>query len=67
MEEEKQVIQNKYLGKGKTGRFCPFREKHFCNKNCGLFMESLGSCCLHGINWNLKKILDELEKTNEHW
>lgn len=60
--EEKEIISQKYLGKGKTGKYCGFREKHFCNKNCGMYMESLGSCCLHGINWNMKKILDELKK-----
>jgi len=67
MGEVKQPIANKFLGKGKTGRFSPFREKHYCNKNCGLFMESLGSCCMHGINWNLKKMLDELKKIAERF
>lgn len=61
MTEEKKVIENKYLGKGKTGRFCPFREKHYCNKNCGLFCEGLGACVLHSIGWNLKQVLDEIK------
>ena len=65
MNEEKPVIENKYLGKGKTGRFCPFRTQHFCNKNCGLFCEGLGSCVLHSIGWNMKQLLDEVKKVNE--
>jgi len=60
--EKKPVIENKYLGKGKTGRFCPFRIQHYCNKNCGLFAEGLGSCCFHGINQNLRLIREALEK-----
>jgi len=64
-ETEKQVIQNKYLGKGKTGRFCPFRIQHFCNKNCGLFCEGLGSCVLHGLNLNLQLILEEIKNKNK--
>lgn len=61
-EENKEVIPTKYLGKGKTGRFCPFREKNFCNKNCGLFCEGLGSCVLHGLNLNLQLLLEEIKK-----
>lgn len=63
--EEKEIIQNKYLGKGKTGRFCPFREKHFCNKNCGLFMEGLGSCVLHGINLNLQRLTEKIDEIKD--
>ena len=63
---QKQPIENKFRGKGKTGLFCPFRTGHYCNKNCGLYMESLGSCCMHGINWNLKKAVDQLEKIEEN-
>lgn len=65
-EENKSVIAEKYLGKGKTGKYCPFRQGHYCNTNCGLFMESLGSCCIHGINWNLKKLNDVVGELKEN-
>ena len=59
--EDKQVIAEKYRGKGKTGLFCPFREKHYCNSNCGLFCTGLGSCVFHAINLNLQNLLEELK------
>jgi hypothetical protein len=49
-------IANKFRGKGKTGLFCPFRQGHYCNKNCGLFCEGLGSCVFHAINLNLQNL-----------
>ena len=56
---KKQIIANKYLGKGKKGRFCPFRQGNFCNENCGLFCDGLSMCVLHGINWNLQKLAEK--------
>ena len=65
MEEKKEIIPNKYRGKGKKGLFCPFRQGNFCNENCGLFCEGLSSCVLHGINLNLQLILEELKKDDK--
>lgn len=59
---DKEIIANKFLGKGKTGRFCPFRTGHFCNKNCGLYCEGLGSCTFHAINLNLQRLNEKIEK-----
>lgn len=55
-------ISNKFRGKGKTGLFCPFRQGHYCNKNCGLYMEGLGSCVFHGINQNLRTLVEKSKK-----
>lgn len=55
-------IPEKFRGKGKQGLYCPFRINHYCNKNCGLFCISLSSCVLHGINLNLQKLTDKIEK-----
>ena len=66
--EEKEVIPNKYKGRGKKGLFCPFRQGNFCNENCGLFCIKLSSCVFHGINLNLQRLtekLDEIKKINE--
>jgi hypothetical protein len=63
-ENNNQPIPNKYRGKGKTGLFCPFRTGHYCNPNCGLFMEGLGSCVFHGINRNLQ-LLNQKEDKKE--
>jgi hypothetical protein len=61
-DDNNKVIDNKFLGKGKQGRFCPFRTGHYCNKNCGLFMEGLSSCVLHGINLNLQRLTEGITK-----
>ena len=62
MVEEKQIIDNKYLGAGKKGRFCPFRTGNFCNENCGLYCIKLNSCVMHGINLNLQRMTEEITK-----
>ena len=63
--EEKDVIAKKYLGKGKKGRFCPYRQGNFCNENCGLFCEKLSSCVFHGINLNLQRLTEEIKELNK--
>lgn len=64
-EPNKEIIPEKFRGRGKMGLYCPFREKHYCNKNCGLFCVSLSSCVLHGINLNLQRLTEEIEKSKK--
>ncbi len=64
-DKGKEVIPEKYRGKGKQGLFCPFRQGHFCNKNCGLFCEGLGSCTLHAINLNLQRLTEAIKNKKE--
>lgn len=58
-------IDNKFRGKGKQGLFCPFRTGHYCNANCGMYCIKLNSCVLHGINFNLQKLTEEIKKQNK--
>ena len=48
--------------KGKEGKYCPFRQpidekERKCGDFCALFCEGLNSCVLHGINNNLRKLV----------
>lgn len=68
MEEtdKKEVIPNKFKGKGKQGLYCGFRQGHYCNENCGMFCLKLSSCVLHGINQNLRVLVQEVKKLKEN-
>jgi len=51
---------------GKTGKYCPFREKHKCGDFCGLFCVGLKSCVFHAINKNIMDIKVDIEKLQTH-
>jgi hypothetical protein len=61
-ETKKEEIPNKFRGKGKLGLYCPFRTGHYCNANCGMFCIKLSSCVFHGINLNLQKLIEAIDK-----
>lgn len=42
--------------KGNEGKWCPFRQGHYCGPNCGMFMVGMKMCVFHGINANLRNI-----------
>lgn len=47
--------------RGKTGKYCPFREKNKCGDYCGLWVEGLKMCAIQAININLGNINNNLK------
>lgn len=50
------VVDKKFVGKGKAGKYCPFRVDHKCGDYCGLYCIGLKACVFHAINLNLQKV-----------